>query len=188
MSEDLSQSDDDGVVRYAIGEALKAISKGDAELVELKLIISRPPPIEIKDGNVIVAGDEKYEDVPLTKYPRGLEAKLEIKVKQKQTGREVKAIAMPKPGKIGFNHIDIENVYVQDFGHLPNEADKDKKIKESNVDQILKWAVRVINILISIINAFFTWRSRVSSYSKFELGTSLTFCFKVFKKCCCLVQ
>ena len=67
MSEDLSQSDDDGVVRYAIGEALKAISKGDAELVELKLIISRQPPIEIKDGNVIVAGDEKYEDVPLTK-------------------------------------------------------------------------------------------------------------------------
>ena len=70
---------------------------------------------------------------------------------------------MPKPGKIGFNHIDIENVDVQDFGHLPNEADKDKKIKESNVDQILKWAVRVINILISIINAFFTWRSRGSS-------------------------
>ena len=158
----MSKSDDDGGIKFAIGEALKAISKGDAELVELKLVISRPPSIEIKDGNVIVAGDEKYEDIPLTKYPTGLKAKLEVKIKQKRSGREVKAIAMPKAGRVGFNHIGPENVDVQDFGDLPNEADKDKKIKQSNVEQIMKWAIRVINILISIINAFFTWRSRGS--------------------------
>ena len=97
----MSQSNDDGVVKYTIAEALKAISKGDAELLELKLVVSRPPPIEIKDGNLIVAGDEKFEDVPLTRISTNLKANLEDRIKQKRTVRDVKAIVRPKPGKVG---------------------------------------------------------------------------------------
>ena len=158
----MSQSNDDGVVKYAIAEALRAISKGDAELLELKLVVSRSPPIEIKDVSLIVAGDEKFEDVTLTKLTSNLKAKLEIRIKQKRTGREVKPIVMPKPGKVGYSHVSGDDIDVQDFGHLPNEAEagKDKRIKKSNVDQVIDWTMKVINILISIINAFITWRSK----------------------------
>lgn len=155
----MTQSDDDNRIDrealHLVGAVLKEVTRGEAELIDLKIAVLHPGPIEVKENNVTF-GDDKYDDVSPAKIPKKSDLEISLKVKHTNTGREVASVTQTNSTDRSVNHVGTTEV--TGFGNLPGEVEKNKTIKKDAADEIKKWALEIVNIIISILNAIRRFR------------------------------
>ena len=143
MNDSTSKADDDSKIVTILSDVVFRFTK--AKLVHIELVKENAGEV-LDDINA-----EPFPKVPLSKIPRNSRLKLNVTILEPQAQRQICGIASTSVQNGTLRQ--AKNVEVCESGTLPGEADRHKRVKPSTVDKIFKHIYRVVQLVMSLINA-----------------------------------
>ena len=144
--------------------ALKQITQGEADLLELDFYEEKPTPMTLKleNGKVLLEVKEddeggEFHRIPYTKVPTTHKLKFHLKLAHNLSQREATVVGSAQHKGKTLEH--SERIEVPELESLPDESNaphhgqNEREMKADKMHWIVSIIMRLVEALVSLINA-----------------------------------